>query len=770
MAECSYCFGPHSGNVIKKETIDQIIQFMVKTVAKTNQPKVSITFHGGEPLIAPYDLWEYTLEQITRAFDGKNLKLAIQSNLWNLDDKFCELFKKYKLLIGTSIDGPEAITKVQRGKDYFEKTCRGISLAEQYGLEPGNIATFTPFSIDKAQAVMDYFIKEKKNFSVHPSIKPIGHEGDENLFITTKQFTKLLNELFDSYLKHKKEIIIPSLDEYCKAVAFGEAKVCTFKKCFGIFLAIDPEGYIYPCQRFCGNKEFALGNVEDRPDLYEIENHINAKKIIEREQQVQEACGDCEHINYCHGGCYYNALSGDPEGVIDPFCCSYKEFFSRIKTELAKEISSKENIKAMPEIPDINQKEPFFLQRGEIISLIKNPHPASIAQNAKMVIALHQIAKEPNLRSAARSMVTDKITVDEEETYSALKQIKQLIVDRSGPGNLNNLYIHTTFNCNLRCTHCYANAGAVDNLSFMEIEKFNSLLNDSKENGFRQAIITGGEPLIHPEIEKMLEMTSQQKNNGIKLVLRTNLTGDYSDDFLKKLSTSFDQIVVSVDGNEKTHDQRRGMGSYKNMRNNITRYQNLFRETEGAELSLSCVMNKDDIKGAPGAAVRELGDELRIKRLRFKPLLPLGRAEEYSNPPVSEAVNAHINPSELLKQKVQAKQSCGLGQNLYIEPSGDSFPCYAYHKPHSLLGNVFKTGLSNIISSAEFQKLGSYDVDHIEKCKTCEYRYLCGGACRAWSGEDGQNKLDAAPIECDGLKNRAREIITEAYKNISDTD
>ena len=72
-----------------------------------------------------------------------------------------------------------------------------------------------------------------------------------------------------------------------------------------------------------------------------------------------------------------------------------------------------------------------------------------------------------------------------------------------------------------------------------------------------------------------------------------------------------------------------------------------------------------------------------------------------------------------------------------------------------------------MLDSSAFRKLSFYDVDHIQKCKVCEYRYLCGGACRAWSGEAAQYQLDAPPVECEGLMSRAKEILAAARLYLS---
>jgi uncharacterized protein len=57
-------------------------------------------------------------------------------------------------------------------------------------------------------------------------------------------------------------------------------------------------------------------------------------------------------------------------------------------------------------------------------------------------------------------------------------------------------------------------------------------------------------------------------------------------------------------------------------------------------------------------------------------------------------------------------------------------------------------------------------------CRRCDYRYLCGGACRAWGGEPSQRDLDAPVRECAGLRQRAIRLFEAAcdYLEIKDKD
>jgi uncharacterized protein len=140
---------------------------------------------------------------------------------------------------------------------------------------------------------------------------------------------------------------------------------------------------------------------------------------------------------------------------------------------------------------------------------------------------------------------------------------------------------------------------------------------------------------------------------------------------------------------------------------------------------------------------------------------------ELDEPVTSEALRSYLQPIEIIKNGFSPVYTCGIGQNLYVEPSGESFPCYSYHKPHSFLGNVTRDGLHAVIEGERFRALRKYTVDTNHGCKNCEYRYLCGGACRAWGGESMQYDLNAAPAECEGLKRRAERLYEEAIRYLS---
>lgn len=529
-----------------------------------------------------------------------------------------------------------------------------------------------------------------------------------------------------------------------------------------MFLAIDPNGDIYPCQRFCGKKAYAIGNVLSIPSLDDLSRPPVARKFIQCQAVVNQKCGHCEHYNYCKGGCTYNAWAAGSD--IDPYCEAYKKIFGKIKKGLLKEMESEENIRAITEEPDTGRNQNPLLRKGGLIELSrKNSHPMKTAQNAIKIISYVELAAHPTIEKAVESINRMGLKL----TPAYLLKTKESLAKSNQ--NLNNLYLHLTFRCQLNCSHCYATAGR-ENRLFMPVKDIVTLVEEASKQGFRQAILTGAEPLLHPDLDHLLQKLAKMKQevSPMHLVLRSNFVARQTKAELEKLARAFTKIIVSLDGTQEQHDERRGNGAYDATVKNLKRYQEACLVIpNAAALSLGCVFSSQEMKGVQGQSVRELARELDIRDVRFRPVLPIGRALNLEISPASEAISSFYNLDDILSREQPPVHSCGIGQNLYVEPNGSAFPCYAYQETHSYMGNVLDEGLKTVLGSEKFRDLRKHTVDTNPKCSQCKYRYLCGGACRAWGREKNQKNLDEPPPECSRLFRQAEEINNAALSYLA---
>ena len=764
-AECKYCFGPHHGPVMSKQIMDSTLDYISNIIEKTRHNKNRITFHGGEPLVAGTEIFRQAFNGLNNRIRGPQCDIAIQSNLWLLNDEFCNLFKENRCEVGTSLDGPEHLTDLQRGSGYYARTMKGIQKAQEYGLNINCIATFTPINLPYWREIFDFFLNERLNFSIHASVPQL-NKDITSLNLKPQQYAKLLLEMLDYYIDHRRDIEVSSLDQMCKTLVSGKGKICTFCDCLGMFLAIDPLGGIYPCQRFCGRPEYSMGNIANNPDLHDLLKSEVANKMAIRQKTIKNICMDCSHMSYCKGGCTYNAwASGYIENVKDPYCQAYSEIFEHIQNRLASEISSEKNFQTF-----IDSPEEGILREGKLIELVRpGSHPYRIARIARRIVGAVELAKGPDITSAAIRLTEMGVCRTLQSAKASLQGLQRSL--NSNSIQLNKLYLHITFDCQLSCTHCYIRAGQnhqSEQKIEMSPESIKSLILQAKNASFNEVVITGGEPLYHSQYKQLLRTLGavRMQVKPMQIVLRTNFSLPLKESTMIELADAVDQFTVSVDGDELMHNKRRGEGAYSAVIRNLEKYTRMRKEgfliSNSAKLSLSATLSIKDINDNAGLSVKQLGKRLNIRRIRFRPILPLGRASDWQEPPVSEALGAYADPMELIENGFQPLASCGIGQNLYVEPSGDSFPCYAYHKGHAYLGNVINKDLKFVIESSKFRNLSCHTVETNPKCAKCHLRYLCGGACRAWGGHITQYNLDEPPPECDGLQLRADALYKAA--------
>jgi uncharacterized protein len=763
-AGCSYCFGPHKGRGrMGMRDLEATAGWLA---AQTERERLEVTFHGGEPLLAGAGFYRQALPRLRDAWDGGGVNFTIQSNLWRLDDALLDVFAQYPVSIGTSLDGPETINDAQRGAGYFRRTMAGIEKAREQGIPVGCIATFTAQSAQRWREVVDFFMSEGLSFSVHAALPVLGRPDGQPWALPPDAYAGLIEELLDFYIGNLPRMRVDTLDAMIRSVSSGKGGICTFGDCLGRYLAVGPGGEVYPCQRFAGSTEYCLGSVAEPPDR--LKETATWKSFESRQQHISDECSGCEFLDICRGGCPYNTLAVGMEGfrggLRDPYCAAYRRIFTRITELAAKEMFSEGNLSEVVERPD---GKPGLLRQGRVLELmIRKTHPYETAQNARQALAVVALAATDSPREAVCKLQAAGLVSQPERAERALSGLQTRLHPCASHITLNNLYLHVTYACSLRCTHCYAEGGDA-RLGAMRVEDVLRVGEEAARAGFRHLVVTGGEPLAHPKAADLLSGLADARGRmrPLRTVLRTNLVQPMDADLLQCVAESTDEVVVSLDGGPSEHDARRGKGSYARTLANLRR---LVEMGGRAEVSLASVLPLEQMQGEAGRSVKAVAKDLGIRRVRFRPLLPLGRAAQGMPDLPPEAVWASLSADERVAYGFTPSASCGMGQNLYVEPDGSAYPCYAWHGESWRLGNVLSQGVGEVIGGEGFARLGKATVDTNQACRRCVLRYLCGGACRAWNRQpqEEQTDLDTPPTDCSRLHERARALLLSALRQL----
>jgi len=215
--------------------------------------------------------------------------------------------------------------------------------------------------------------------------------------------------------------------------------------------------------------------------------------------------------------------------------------------------------------------------------------------------------------------------------------------------NLRNLWFHLTgLSCNLKCKHCYL--GCFPNnktRSFLTMDKIKTALEESKKFKIEEIYLTGGEPLLHPDINNIIRLTLKQAN--VTILTNATLINDKKARFLRHIEQDFDNELifrVSLDHyTEEKNDEMRGKGSFKKIVNGI---DNLIRYGFNPIISTVNIWNESesDLKQGFSNLLKKKGFE--PDEINFKIISPL-KIGEYSKNIQGYDENEYVTDSNMKK-------------------------------------------------------------------------------------------------------------------------
>ncbi len=289
--------------------------------------------------------------------------------------------------------------------------------------------------------------------------------------------------------------------------------------------------------------------------------------------------------------------------------------------------------------------------------------------------------------------------------------------------SLRYLMVEITDRCNLACAHCYLGDTVGIDLPMQAIER---LMEEFEVMGGLRLVVSGGEPLLHPDLERVNALAA---GRAFRSVLVTN--GTLLDEAIAG-ALSFQEVQVSLDGMEKGHDLLRGKGSFASALNGL---DNLRRAGKSVSIATMVHSGNLDELDSLESLVRRIGAVSWTLDVPCE----AGRL-------AGESV--HLLP-ELTAAAGELDRAFGSEQH---EPSGD-YACgahLAFVKAGGMLakcgfydewsGGPVADGLREAWLRLPRMRLSDLDCD-------CEYVLECGGGCR-FRAETASGKAGPDPLKC----------------------
>ncbi|NLZ33740.1 MAG: thioether cross-link-forming SCIFF peptide maturase [Clostridiales bacterium] len=318
---CKYCFadeGEYNGHkgVMSLETAKKAIDYVVKRSGP--RKNIEIDLFGGEPTLIMDTIKEiikYAREN-EKKWD-KNIRFTMTTNSTILNEEMMEFMDKEMGNIILSLDGRKSVNDKVRikvdGSGSYDDILPNIKKMISKRT-PGKTyyvrGTFTRANTDFYEDVMAMVNEGFREISIEPVVLPDEHPlslREEDLETIMENYDKL----YEDMARRKKE----NKDEY----TFYHFNIdlnggpCVYKRISGCgagfeYVAITPQGEVYPCHQFVGKEEFKLGSIYD--DTYNAEL---GKKFKRAHIYNKPKCRECWAKFYCSGGCQANnhAFNGD---------------------------------------------------------------------------------------------------------------------------------------------------------------------------------------------------------------------------------------------------------------------------------------------------------------------------------------------------------------------------------------------------------------------------------------------------------------------------
>ena len=344
---CRYCFageGEYHGEraLMSLETGKKALDFLV--AQSGNREHLEVDFFGGEPLMnfeVVKELVAYgrAIEEETKdTAHPKVFRFTLTTNGLLLNEEIMDFCDREMDNVVLSIDGRKEVHDAMRpcrdGSGSYDvildKLLTFAKRRREKHLQYYVRGTYTHHNLDFTEDVLHLADLGFDQISVEPVVAP----PTEAYAITEED----VSSLSDAYEALGREMLRRNAAgegfQFFHYMIDLSGGPCIYKRISGCgagseYLAVTPQGELYPCHQFVGNEAFLLGDVERgivADDLVRAFKKVNV--------YAKEACRTCFARFYCSGGCAANAhaFAGDVNAVYEIGCQLQRK---RIETAIA---------------------------------------------------------------------------------------------------------------------------------------------------------------------------------------------------------------------------------------------------------------------------------------------------------------------------------------------------------------------------------------------------------------------------------------------------
>ena len=316
---CQYCFAGQGGYgqwrmLMSFDVARRAVDFLIAHSGPREH--CELDFFGGEPLMN-WHVVQQTIDYVHKQEKkhGKKIKMSLTTNGLLLDKEKVKYLTDNHISLILSLDGLKEMHDRMRpgvhGEGTYDEIVKNLQycVANRKGEEYYVRGTFTRYNMDFTTDVIDMI---DKGFPA-VSMEPVVGEDTADYSIKEEDLPRVKAE-YDRLAK-----LFIAREEEGRPFFFFHFNMdlwkgpCLPKRLRGCgagheYLAVVPNGDIYPCHQFVGREGYVIGNVYEGLKNFKMMRDFRMNHVFSKPE-----CVDCWAKFFCSGGCHANneAFAGD---------------------------------------------------------------------------------------------------------------------------------------------------------------------------------------------------------------------------------------------------------------------------------------------------------------------------------------------------------------------------------------------------------------------------------------------------------------------------
>ncbi len=312
---CVYCSeGEREPAFLDEALFRKLADELPELLNRIGHREVTFLWHGGEPCLWGRERLERSMAYAKERLSGYEVSFAMQSNGYLINESFLELFKRYNVRVGVSMDGYRELHDAQRpaldGSPTFDRVLQGVKALSDAGLCGGILLVINTENPPDTAKLFSFIREAGVSARINPLIA-CGRSAGRDTAASDSNYVRVLQDLFEKSMTADADVAIDPLNGILDAIITGcPVNECSYSgACARGIISLYADGLMGYCGRDSSALSCAYGSLRNRT-VSQLYFSDTAELMRQRDSYLKtHDCQGCPVWDLCHGGCAFNAMN-----------------------------------------------------------------------------------------------------------------------------------------------------------------------------------------------------------------------------------------------------------------------------------------------------------------------------------------------------------------------------------------------------------------------------------------------------------------------------